>query len=150
MIMSDDLVLLFEGYATALEIGPSTKELFEMRKHLDSTVLEANFRHALRTLNDQEKLRDAASACRRVAQDLRVKRADTLDIVRIGVIGGGAGLSTGAIVTALALTVPALALIPIVGGVFMVLRGRAASQQLAEEIGLLDNIAERIDVLLKV
>lgn len=121
-----------------------------MRKHLDSTVLEANFRHALRTLNDQEKLRDAASACRRAAQDLRVKRADTLDIVRIGVIGGGAGLSTGAIVTALALTVPALALIPIVGGVFMVLRGRAASQQLAEEIGLLDNTAERIDVLLKV
>ena len=32
----------------------------------------------------------------------------------------------------------------------MVLRGRAASQQLAEEIGLLDNTAERIDVLLKV
>ena len=149
--MGDDVIAIFEALVKALQSDPSVKDLREIREQLDSHVLSANIRDALRRLNDQDRigaLRDAATRCRRTAEDLSAKRRDTRDIFRIVAIGGGAGLGAGAIAGAMALAAPAVALIPFIGAGFIVWRGITSSRAFSEEITLLANIADRIHELL--
>lgn len=147
LAMTDELPVLFSELRMALESGPTVAQLRDIRQMLDSYVLSESVRRALDRVNDPSsvaRVLDEVRHCRRSTEELRSKRQDTRETTRLVGIAGGMGLAAGAVVGALALTMPAVAFIPFLAGAIICTRSMQQASQSSEEITVLDQIAERL------
>lgn len=143
--MSEPLIKVLHTVVDAIDGSASISNLRKLRDQLDSWLLRDNIRKALHGLNSLERIsaiRDCLRAIQRKAEELLSARDNEREIVRLVGLGGGTGLVGGAMVTALTMSFPAIAIIPAAGGVYMMWRARIASRSFTEEMRLLEQIAE--------
>jgi hypothetical protein len=127
--------------------SPDGDTLRSARDVLDDPAFLLDLQEHLRAINDPNALAEILARVRRLkrkADDLCEERIFHKDIaLRLGVTGGG-GLVFASILGAFTVAMPALMLIPLVGGGWMTAMGYLGSRRLNEESSLYEHLAERI------
>jgi hypothetical protein len=143
--MSEPLITVLQSVTDVLDNFPNVADLRRLRDQLDSWLLRENIRRSLHGLNSPEQIgdiRDNLRALQRKAEELQSSRENNRENVRLTGLGGGAGLVGGAIIAALSIALPIIAIIPAAGGVYLMRRSKSASGKFTEEIRLLEQIAD--------
>lgn len=148
--MPHSIVEIVRALRDALEGEPSIDRLREVRATIDDPAFGREVVEVARMINEPDTgdvLRRSMVDLQRACEEIATRREG--DLRRIGLmgIGGGAGLATGGILAAVAIAVPAVALLPFAGGVYMLIRYGLADRQIGEEIGLCRQIAEEIKIV---
>jgi hypothetical protein len=129
---------------------PDAAALRDVRDKLDAPAFRREVREFMRAANSDEtrdRLSGQLIGLQRDAEELQSKLLGEQRLVSTIGIGGGVGLAGAGIVTAITLAVPALALIPVVAGVYMTFRYSGADRQLTEEATICGQIVEELKAI---
>ncbi len=143
--MSKQMALQIRKIAEAIGDSPTIAELRHIREQLDSWLFRENVRQTLSGINSPERIaeiRDSLRHLQRKAEEILGQRDNQRETLRLLGLGGGAGIAGGALVTAMTIAVPAIAIIPVAAGVFMMWRAESSSRSMTEEIRLFEQIAD--------
>lgn len=110
-------------------------------------LLDGLVAHAHNQPSEKRLLQDRLTKLQQGFTDLRASRIERHRQIEVFVLGGGAGLAVGSIVSvaAQALVYPELFLLPIAAGIFAGWRGSMANHKLALEISILNDIVGRLE-----
>ncbi|KPF63962.1 hypothetical protein [Porphyrobacter sp. AAP60] len=141
---------LFGEIRKAVEGQPNLRELRILRDTCDSQSTLRATADAFRGINDPDEVDSVRDMHRKLIRALEEKIATTTerrDQAKVVGIGVGTSVAGGGVVAAISIAVPAVALIPIVGGAYCVWRGSENAKALTSELALyiqLKDAAEKL------
>jgi hypothetical protein len=126
---------------------PDVAALREMRSTVDSPAFSREIREFMRSANSDES-RDALMAeltrLQRLIEELHARLVNDQKLISTIGVGGGVGIAGAGIVTAITLTVPAIAIFPVVAGIFMTFRFANADRQLNKEVAVCAQLVDEL------
>jgi hypothetical protein len=131
----------------------SIERLREVREYIGDPAFLAELQEFRRTRNDPDQIADLASVARRLQWCLGDRcEAHKFEgsVLLQGGMAGGIGLIGGCIVAALTATFPLVAVLPVAGGAYMVVRGYLGAKQLDQERHLYEQLAKLTGLVLEV
>ncbi|EAQ28809.1 hypothetical protein NAP1_14458 [Erythrobacter sp. NAP1] len=142
---------LFEQISEAVRGEPTLHELRALRDSCDAqTTRRATF-ESFRGINNPNDADSIIDLHKKLIRDLEEKISSTRekrDQAKTVGMGIGGSVAGGGIVAALALAVPAVALIPIAGGAYCVWRGSENAKTLTSELTLYIQLKDAVEQLL--
>lgn len=129
---------------------PDVAALRDIRMKVDSAAFRREIREFMRTANSddsRDRLTEELTGFQRDTEELHARLQNDQKLISTIGVGGGVGIAGAGIVTAITLTVPVIAVIPVAAGVFMTIRFAKADKQLNEEITVCSQIIDALKAI---